>query len=67
MALALFHGAPGFEVAKYLGLVPPMSVVEDMGHIYVEGINAIVWGAIYGALGWVIDRIRAAGHRVADA
>jgi hypothetical protein len=65
--LSLVHGAPGFEIAKYLGLVAPMTVVEDTGHLYVAVLNAIVWGFVYGAIGWGIDRIRTSRQRVDNA
>jgi hypothetical protein len=57
LASAMFHGPPGFHIARSLGLIPP-GVVEGVGHVYVEMANALVWGAVYGALGWVIDRVR---------
>lgn len=52
-----FHGAPGFHIVRSLGLVPA-GVIEGVGHLYVETANAIVWAVVYGALGWVIDRVR---------
>lgn len=57
LASAMFHGPPGFHITRYLGLVPP-GVVEGVGHVYVELANALVWAAVYGAFGWVIDRVR---------
>ena len=58
LCLVLVHGTPGFEIAKNLGLIVPSSVVEGAGHLYVEALNVLVWGPIYGAAGWIVDRIR---------
>lgn len=57
LASSMFHGPPGFHITRSLGLVPA-GVVEGAGHVYVEIANALVWAAVYGALGWVIDRVR---------
>ena len=57
LASVMFHGAPGFYIARSLGLLPP-GLVEGFGHLYVEIANAFVWAAAYGALGWLIDRAR---------
>jgi len=54
---AMFHGAPGFYIVRSLDLVPP-GVIEGFGHFYVELVNGLVWAAIYGTLGWLIDRAR---------
>ncbi len=53
----LFHGAPGFHIIRFLGLVPA-GVIEGVGHLYIQIVNALVWAVVYGALGWVIDRVR---------
>ena len=53
----MFHGAPGFHIVRSLALVPE-GVIEGVGHLYVETANALVWAVVYGALGWVIDRVR---------
>ena len=53
----MFHGAPGFYIARTFDLVPP-GVVEGIGHFYVEAINALIWAVAYGALGRVIDHAR---------
>lgn len=57
LASGMFHGMPGFHIARSLDLVP-LGVVEGFGHFYVELANAFVWAATYGALGWLIDRAR---------
>jgi hypothetical protein len=53
----MFHGAPGFYIARTFDLVPP-GIVEGIGHFYVEAINGLVWAVAYGALGRVIDHAR---------
>ncbi len=58
--LVLVHGIPGFELAKHFGLIAPTSVVEGAGHFYVEALNALVWGPLYGAIGWILDRVHKA-------
>jgi hypothetical protein len=54
---AMFHGTPGHKAALYLGIIPPQ-VVEGISHLYLAAVNAAIWGAVYGCVGWVIDRIR---------
>jgi len=54
---AMFHGTPGFRIAVDLSVIPP-GVVEGTSRLYVELINALVWAPIYGAMGWLIDRVR---------
>jgi hypothetical protein len=53
----MLHEVPGFQIVRMLGLVPP-GIIEGVGHVYVELANAVVWAVAYGALGWVIDRVR---------
>jgi hypothetical protein len=57
LASSMFHGPPGFHIARSLDLVPP-GVIEGFGHFYVEVANGLIWAAVYGALGWLIDRAR---------
>jgi hypothetical protein len=54
---ATFHGAPGYTVALHLGIIPPQ-MVEGPANFYLAVVNAIIWAAVYGCAGWVIDRIR---------
>ena len=56
----MFHGGPGYHIAIALGIVPTGMVVEGAAHLYVEVANALFWAPLYGALGWVIDRLRKA-------
>jgi hypothetical protein len=55
LASSMFHGPPGFHIARSLDLAPPGVV---FGHFYVEVANGLIWAAVYGALGWLIDRAR---------
>lgn len=54
----MFHGVPGYKAAVSLGLVPAATVVEGVNHFYVEALNGLFWASVYGALGWVFDRLR---------
>jgi len=58
LLLSLFHGVPGFEIATFLGLRDVGTVVQGVEHLYVEGLNAIVWALVYGFVGWCVDRLR---------
>ncbi len=59
----MFHGAVGYNIAVYLGFIPSRTVVSGLEqHLSMEAINAIVWGAGYGLLGWGIDS-RLSGRR----
>jgi hypothetical protein len=52
----MLHGAVGYNIAIYLGLIQSHTVVSGLQqHFYIEAINAIAWGAVYGLLGWGID------------
>jgi hypothetical protein len=54
----MFHGAPGYYISGFLGTVPERTVVEGIGHFYVEVANGIFWALIYGALGCAVDYAR---------
>ena len=58
LLLVLWHVAPGYYICTTLGVVPAGTVVEGTSHIAVEVSNGIVWGAIYGFLGYGLDRWR---------
>lgn len=53
---AWFHGAPGYEIATSIGFVESHKELEGIDYIWISGVNAIVWGIAYGALGWLVDR-----------
>jgi hypothetical protein len=56
LASSMFHGAVGYNVAIYLGLIQPGTIVSGFQQNFnIEAINSIVWSAVYGLLGWGID------------
>jgi hypothetical protein len=61
LASTLFHGAPGYHVALWLGVVPSGEVVSGVGHLYVELLNGVIWAIAYGFLGATVDWLRARG------
>jgi hypothetical protein len=65
LVLELFHGAPGYNLAIALGLIPSHTVITGAARILVGLLNAVVWSLVYGALGWFIDAWRAR-RRVAE-
>ena len=58
LAAGVIHGTPGYVIATSLGLVDGQKIVEGIDHLWITGANAIIWGAVYGTLGWGIDRLR---------
>ena len=59
LILVMVHEVPGFQIALVLGLIPRGQVVTGlMQHTIVDLLNGIIWCAIYGLVGHVIDRIR---------
>jgi hypothetical protein len=58
LALTFVHGVPGFEVAAYLGLIPPGVVSEFRSQLVIELLNGLIWALIYGFVGSVIDKVR---------
>ncbi len=56
--LVSWHASPGYYLSTALGFVPTHTVVKGASHIVVEMSNGIFWGAVYGALGFAIDRLR---------
>lgn len=55
LASSMFHGAPGYEAAIAMGVIPSHHVVAGVEHIYVFWLNALVWALVYGAIGRLID------------
>jgi len=60
---SLFHGAPGYEAAVWLGLVSSREVVSGVGLVYIELLNGVFWAIVYGLLGFVVDRVCLARSR----
>ena len=59
LILVAIHEPPGFHLAMQMGLVPAGSVVTSIGQrLVIESLNAIVWGVVYGIVGYLIDRAR---------
>jgi len=58
LAASTFHGVPGFRLATYLGIIPP-GVVEGAAQFYLAAVDGVIWGAVYGFVGWVVDALRA--------
>ena len=57
-AIFFFHSAVGYKAAIILGIQTPAVVTSGMDDIWIDLINGIVWGAIYGLIGYLIDRVR---------
>ena len=56
LPLALFHGAPGFLMARHLHWLESAGVVHGIrDHMVIEAINGITWCAFYGMLGAIAD------------
>ncbi len=55
---SLFHGPPGYQFALWLGVVPPNKVVSGLGNVYIELLNGVLWAAVYGIVGSIIDWAR---------
>jgi hypothetical protein len=63
---SLFHGAPGFHAARWLGLTPANEVVTGGNSFYyIELLNGFLWATVYGAIGLVVDRMRLVRSRAA--
>ena len=54
----LFHGAPGYHLCVWSGLVST-GVVSGSGNLAVEAVNGLFWGSVYGGVGAVFDRLSA--------
>lgn len=61
LVLKLVHGSVGYQVAIFLGLVPAHTVITGMDYLPIELINAVFWGAVYGAAGHAWAKIRNRG------
>jgi len=63
LASTLFHGAPGYHVALWLGLVPSHEAVSGRGSFYIELLNGVIWAMAYGLFGFIVDWVRLAHSR----
>ncbi|HEY9198203.1 MAG TPA: hypothetical protein VIR60_02475, partial [Gammaproteobacteria bacterium] len=55
LTAGMIHSAPGYGIATAVGLVESHEVVEGDGLLWLFGVNAIVWSAVYGISGWLLD------------
>jgi len=62
LPLTLFHGTPGLEIATILGIRDSGKIVKGNEHRVIGLINALVWGVVYGVIGFGIDRYRKARY-----
>jgi hypothetical protein len=58
LLLVMIHSAPGFHLARLLGIVSPAEIIAGSGEPFFLLINALVWSLAYGSLGALIDRLR---------
>lgn len=60
LVLGLVHGAPGYYLAAYWGLIPSDGVVSAgvADNLIIAAINAILWSIVYGLLGHGVDHVR---------
>lgn len=58
LVMVMFHGALGYEVSIQLGLIPSGIVTTTSSNIIIAAINGFSWGAIYGVIGYFIDKYR---------
>jgi ABC-type molybdate transport system permease subunit len=65
LILTLLHSWPGYDLSVAMGLIPSHSVVVQTKFMPVEGLNALIWAAVYGGLGWIID-VRSSRRRRVD-
>lgn len=55
---SMFHGAPGYHISLSLGLLPAGEVIKGASSIGVAIVNGFFWAAVYGAIGFGLDKIR---------
>ncbi len=49
------HLPVGYAIAIALGIQEPRVVVSGVDHLWINIINSIVWGIVYGVVGFLID------------
>lgn len=55
-AVMLLHRAPGHQIVVEIVGHKRLTGIEDL---WVYALNAIIWGAVYGFIGWSVDSNRA--------
>ena len=58
LVMVMLHSAPGYQLAIELELIPSGVVTTTSSNVIIAFINGIIWGIIYGALGYLIDKYR---------
>ena len=58
LPLAMLHEEPGYNLAIWLGVLQPRTVVEGVQQLYVALLNGVVWATVYGLIGSFIDGLR---------
>lgn len=58
LVMVIFHSSPGYQIAIRLELIPSGVVTTESGNVIIAIINGFVWSAIYGVLGYFIDKYR---------
>jgi hypothetical protein len=56
--ILFFQGAAGHKIAIWLGIQTPATVVSGTDHLWIEMINGLLWGSIYGVIGLFVDKAR---------
>ena len=59
---SLFHGAPGYKAALWLGY-QPNPVVSGFDHVFIEFLNGTFWASVYGLFGFALDWFRSMHSR----
>jgi hypothetical protein len=52
------HSPVGYQITIATGIQESAVVVAGLGRLWIEIINGIVWGTVYGAIGMLIDKFR---------
>lgn len=58
LVMVMFHSSLGYQIAIQLELIPSGVVTTESGNVIIAIINGFAWGAIYGILGYFIDKYR---------
>jgi len=56
--ISFWHSFVGYKIAIAAGIQKPAVLVSGLGHVWIDVFNGIVWGVLYGAIGYLIDRLR---------
>jgi hypothetical protein len=58
LLLVTIHSAPGFHLARLLGIVSPAEIIAGNCNLCFVLLNAAIWALVYGSLGALVDRLR---------